>query len=63
MTASEIELTASAEAILELCDGHRTVEEIVATLEERYMGDGVEAVTRRFIDLLSRHSLLEDADR
>ena len=37
-----VALNATAAAILQLCDGHRPVEHIVATLKLDYQSDGIE---------------------
>jgi pyrroloquinoline quinone biosynthesis protein D len=51
-------LTGSAAEILELCDGHRTVAEIVAELGERY--DGVpEGEVQRFLARLASRRCVE----
>ena len=37
-----VALNETAAAILQLCDGERPVEQIVATLKRRYQADGIE---------------------
>lgn len=53
-----IVLTETAAAILALCDGQRTVGEIVAELQQRYPGADVEADTLEFLQRVSDKGLV-----
>jgi coenzyme PQQ biosynthesis protein PqqD len=55
-------LNAVGQAVLELCGGERTVDEIVATLAERYAGarDMLRVDVLAFLQLLADRGLLEE---
>jgi pyrroloquinoline quinone biosynthesis protein D len=50
----------TGKAILDLCDGHRTAEEIAALLGERY-GTDVRADVAEFLNRLEARELVTDA--
>ena len=45
-------------AILELCDGTRSLAEIVATLKQRYGAEGIELDVTAFLDALAAKGLV-----
>lgn len=51
-------LNSTAGAVLELCDGKRTIGEIAAELEEQYPGANVENDVRHLISRISDRGLL-----
>jgi pyrroloquinoline quinone biosynthesis protein D len=53
-------LNETSAAILELCDGHRTVDEITRVLQERYAGVVAADVTE-FLSQLAERELIRDA--
>ncbi len=56
-----VRLNPSAAAVLELCDGERSVEEIVGTLSERYKGTDLRADVQGLVDGLTQRGLVVDA--
>jgi hypothetical protein len=57
-----VRLNATVTAVLELCDGHRTIDEIIVILASRYVGDRVGTEARELIAGLSTRGLALDAD-
>lgn len=55
-----VALNTTAAAVLELCDGRRTVAEIVAALKERYRGDEVGDDVRELIVAIAERGLVVD---
>ena len=47
-----VRLQGPAQYILELCDGHRTLEEIVATLSERYSSSSEQKISEDVLSFL-----------
>jgi pyrroloquinoline quinone biosynthesis protein D len=56
-----VRLNPSAAAVLELCDGRRSVDEIVGVLSERYEGVDVGEDVRDLVDGMAQKGLLVDA--
>jgi pyrroloquinoline quinone biosynthesis protein D len=56
-----VRLNPTAVAVLELCDGERTVEDIVGVLSERYGGADVGDDVRGLVDGMAQRGLLVDA--
>jgi pyrroloquinoline quinone biosynthesis protein D len=56
-----VRLNPTAAAVLELCDGERSLEEIVGTLSERYEGADVRDDVQGLVDGLSQRGLVVDA--
>jgi coenzyme PQQ biosynthesis protein PqqD len=56
-----VRLNETAVHVLELCDGRRTLEEISATLSERYSGADVTDDVRELLDGMVAHGLVVDA--
>jgi len=56
-----VRLNETAARVLELCDGRRTLEEIAATLSERYSGADVTGDVRELLDGMVGHGLVVDA--
>ena len=56
-----VRLNASAAAVLELCDGERSVEDIVTVLSERYPGVDLRGDVREVVDAMAERGLLVDA--
>jgi pyrroloquinoline quinone biosynthesis protein D len=56
-----VRLNETAANVLELCDGQRTLEEIAATLSERYSGADVSDDVRELLDGMVAHGLVVDA--
>lgn len=54
-------LNATGAAILELCDGHRSVEAIAKILEERYHTEDLLADVTDYLSALSDRELIRDA--
>ena len=57
-----IRLQGTAQHILELCDGHRTLEEIVATLSERYVSGSEQKISEdvlSFLEALQKKRLVD----
>ena len=57
-----VALNPTGRAVLELCDGCRSVAEIVAELERRYATTGIEADVVEFLDRLAGKGLVVYAD-
>ena len=56
-----VRLNPTAVAVLELCDGERTIEEIAGALSERYGGADVSGDVRELVDALAHRGLVVDA--
>jgi pyrroloquinoline quinone biosynthesis protein D len=56
-----VRLNSSAAEVLELCDGERSVDEIVLTLSERYEGFDLRADVQGLVDGLAQRGLVVDA--
>lgn len=56
-----VRLNPSAAAVLELCDGRRSVDEIVGVLSARYAGAEVGDDVRELVDGMAQRGLLVDA--
>jgi pyrroloquinoline quinone biosynthesis protein D len=56
-----VRLNETAARVLELCDGRRTLEEIAASLSERYSGADVTGDVRELLDGMVGHGLVVDA--
>jgi len=56
-----VRLNPTAVAVLELCDGERTLEEIASDLSARYGGADVSADVAELVDALARRGLVVDA--
>jgi pyrroloquinoline quinone biosynthesis protein D len=57
-----VRLQGAAQYILELCDGHRTLEEIMATLKERYVSSSEQKISEdvhSFLEALQKRRLLD----
>ena len=54
-----IKLNASAAAIMNLCDGARSIREIVSGLEQQYGASGLEAEVTAFVRLAAEKNWLE----
>lgn len=54
-----VKLNQSASEILLLCDGTRTVSDIVATLEKKFNATGLEADVRSMLEEASRRNWLD----
>ena len=57
-----VRLQGPAQYILELCDGHRTLEEIVATLSERYVSSSKQKISEdvlSFLEALQKKRLVD----
>jgi pyrroloquinoline quinone biosynthesis protein D len=57
-----VRLNPTAFAVLELCDGERTVDDIAGVLVERYDAGDVSDDVRELVDAMSERGLLVDAD-
>ena len=55
-----VRLNATAAAVLELCDGERSPEEIAATLAERYGGADLRGDVAELLDAMARRGLVID---
>jgi pyrroloquinoline quinone biosynthesis protein D len=55
-----VRLNPTAVAVLELCDGERSVEDIVGVLSERYGGADVGEDVRGLVDAMAQRGLLVD---
>jgi pyrroloquinoline quinone biosynthesis protein D len=55
-----VRLNPSAVEVLELCDGERSLEEILGVLSERYDGTDLSADVRELIDGMAQRGLLVD---
>jgi coenzyme PQQ biosynthesis protein PqqD len=56
-----VRLNPTAVAVLELCDGRRTVDEIVTALSERYGGADIGGDVQQLVDALTQRGLVVDA--
>jgi pyrroloquinoline quinone biosynthesis protein D len=56
-----VKLNATAVAVLELCDGERSVDDIAGALSERYGGADVREDVAELIDGLATRGLVVDA--
>jgi pyrroloquinoline quinone biosynthesis protein D len=56
-----VRLNPTAAAVLGLCDGERSLDEIVGTLSARYEGADVGDDVRDLIDAMQRRGLVVDA--
>jgi pyrroloquinoline quinone biosynthesis protein D len=56
-----VRLNATAAEVLELCDGKRSLDDIVDTLAARYTGTDVRDDVRGLLDALARKGLVVDA--
>ena len=56
-----VKLNPTAAEVLALCDGERTLEEIVGALSERYAGADVGDDVRELVDALAQQGLVVDA--
>jgi pyrroloquinoline quinone biosynthesis protein D len=56
-----VRLNASAAAVLELCDGERSVDDIVSVLTERYPGADLADEVRELVGGMAERGLLVDA--
>jgi coenzyme PQQ biosynthesis protein PqqD len=54
-------LNPTAAQVLELCDGERSLDDIVGTLSERYGGADVSADVRELLDAMTQRGLVVDA--
>ena len=56
-----VKLNATAADVLELCDGERSLDDIAATLSERYGGADVRADVEELVDAMAQRGLVVDA--
>ncbi len=56
-----VRLNRSAAEVLELCDGERSLEDIVGTLSARYEGADVGDDVRGLVDAMAQRGLVVDA--
>ena len=56
-----VRLNPTAVAVLELCDGERSLEDIASALSARYDGANVHDDVRELVDALAARGLLVDA--
>jgi pyrroloquinoline quinone biosynthesis protein D len=56
-----VRLNPTAVAVLELCDGQRTLDEIASALSERYGGADVGGDVAELVDALAQRGLVVDA--
>lgn len=56
-----VRLNPTAAAVLELCDGKRSLDDIVGVLSDRYAGADVRGDVAGMIDALARKGVLVDA--
>ena len=56
-----VRLNATAAAVLELCDGERSVEDVAAALSERYGGADVADDVRELLGGMGQRGLVVDA--
>lgn len=56
-----VRLNPTAVAVLELCDGERTLEEIVIALSQRYDGADVGDDVHQLVDAMAQRGLVVDA--
>ncbi len=56
-----VRLNATAAAVLELCDGERSIDDIVGALAARYDGADVGEDVRELVDAMARKGVVVDA--
>jgi coenzyme PQQ biosynthesis protein PqqD len=56
-----VRLNPTAAEVLELCDGERSLEDIVGLLSARYRGSDVDSDVRSLLDAMTQRGLLVDA--
>jgi pyrroloquinoline quinone biosynthesis protein D len=56
-----VRLNPTAAEVLELCDGERSLDEIIDTLSERYEGPDLRDDVRRLVDGMTQRGLVVDA--
>ena len=56
-----VRLNPTAVEVLELCDGQRSVDEIVGVLNKRYEGADLDADVRELLDGMAERGLVVDA--
>ena len=56
-----VRLNPTAAAVLELCDGERTIDDIVGVLSERYNGADLRDDVRELVDAMSERGVVVDA--
>ena len=56
-----VRLNPTAAEVLELCDGERSVDEIVATLSARYGGADLGGDVRELVEAMTQRGLVVDA--
>jgi pyrroloquinoline quinone biosynthesis protein D len=56
-----VRLNPTAAQVLELCDGERSLDDIVGTLSERYGGADVSDDVRELVDAMTQKGLVVDA--
>jgi coenzyme PQQ biosynthesis protein PqqD len=56
-----VRLNPTAAEVLELCDGERSLEDIVGLLSARYRGSDVDGDVRSLLDAMTQRGLLVDA--
>jgi pyrroloquinoline quinone biosynthesis protein D len=56
-----VRLNASGAEVLELCDGERSLDDIVGVLGERYAGSDLRQDVRELIDAMAQKGLVVDA--
>jgi pyrroloquinoline quinone biosynthesis protein D len=56
-----VRLNPTAAAVLELCDGERAIDDIIATLGARYHGEDVGEDVRGLVDAMAQRGLVVDA--
>ena len=56
-----VRLNPTAVAVLELCDGERSLDEIVGTLSARYDGADVRDDVQELVDAMAQRGLVVDA--
>jgi pyrroloquinoline quinone biosynthesis protein D len=56
-----VRLNPTAAAVLELCDGERSLDEIAGILDARYKGADVHDDVRGLVDAMAQRGLLVDA--
>jgi len=56
-----VRLNPTAAEVLELCDGERSLQDIIGVLEERYAGADLGDDVRELVDAMAQRGLLVDA--
>jgi coenzyme PQQ biosynthesis protein PqqD len=56
-----VRLNPTAAEVLELCDGERSLDDIVGTLSARYEGADLGADVRELVDAMAQRGLVVDA--